>query len=181
MGSTSDLLVLDWCSRDTAAALVQRYHYAKTLPQHLYRIGVWEGGYLIGCVVFARCKPSTLRAHALDDNSCEVIRIALGPHQTPASRILRIAVALLRQRWPELRVIVAHCDPKRGHVGVMYQAAGWTYAGCLSYAGCKPKHCYLKHAGKAETSAASGRTDTPDPIGRCNSDLPAPSSERLTR
>ena len=169
MGSTSDLLVLDWCDRATAAAAVKRYHYARTLPRHLYRIGVWEGGRLVGCLVFGA-------APAAD--ACELQRVALGPHQTPASRLLRIAVALLRRRWPELTCIVAYCDPKRGHIGTMYQAAGWTYTGrdgrgryeylrplTADAARCAAATAepYPQCAGEAETSAVAGRSKTTPP------------------
>lgn len=40
-----------------------------------------------------------------------------------------IAVRLLRRQCPGLRVIVSFADPAEGHVGAIYQAAGWVYLG----------------------------------------------------
>ena len=69
-----------------------------------------------------------LRTHAL----------ALGPHATPTSRIVAIAVRLLRRQSPGLRLIVSYADPEqRGpsgdpHLGILYQALSFQFIGCTN-------------------------------------------------
>ncbi|MGA2835073.1 MAG: DNA methyltransferase [Acidimicrobiales bacterium] len=44
------------------------------------------------------------------------------------SRVLAIVVRHLRQAG-EVRALVSYADPAAGHVGTIYQAAGWSYLG----------------------------------------------------
>lgn len=125
-------LRLDWCSHEAADFAVRHWHYSRSLPPPPHnRVGVWEGGTFIGCVLFARgasaslLKPYNLRA----TEGCELVRVALTTHAAPVSRIVRIAIKLLRQRSPGMRLIVSFADPAEGHVGGIYQAMGWLYAG----------------------------------------------------
>jgi hypothetical protein len=55
--------------------------------------------------------------------------VALGPHQSPTSRIVSIAVRLLRQQSPGLRLIVSYADPEHGHHGGIYAAMNWLFIG----------------------------------------------------
>lgn len=61
---------------------------------------------------------------------CELTRVALGPHATPTSRIVAIALTLLRRRSPGLKAVVSYADPERGHDGRgIYVAGNWLYLG----------------------------------------------------
>ena len=60
---------------------------------------------------------------------CELVRVALRRHRWPVSRMLAIAVRMVKRASPGLRLIVSFADTKQGHHGGIYQAAGWTYAG----------------------------------------------------
>lgn len=61
--------------------------------------------------------------------ACELTRVALTVHQTPVSRIVAVAVKMLRKHSPGLRLIVSYADPNHSHVGGIYQAGGWVYSG----------------------------------------------------
>jgi hypothetical protein len=132
MARTSDLLVLDWCSHDAADYAVRHWHYSRSLPPPPHnRVGVWEGARFIGCVLFARgASAALLKPYGLKlTEGCELVRVALAAHQTPVSRIVRIAITLLRKRSPGLRLIVSFADPAQQHVGAIYQAMNWIYTG----------------------------------------------------
>jgi hypothetical protein len=60
---------------------------------------------------------------------CELVRIALGEHTTPVSRIVAICLRKLVAENPKLRAVVSFADPQAGHVGAVYQAGNWIYAG----------------------------------------------------
>lgn len=126
-------LRLDWCSHEAAKYAVEKWHYSHKLPLgRSLRVGAWEGGQYIGCIVFSHgannnlLKPYGLTAH----QGCELIRIALSPnHAWEVSRIGRIALSFLSKGCPGLQLVVSFADPGHSHHGGIYQAMGWVYAG----------------------------------------------------
>jgi hypothetical protein len=97
----------------------------------LVKVGAWEDGRFVGVVIFSRGASSHLgRQWSLDQTEvCELTRVAFREHQTPISRVLRLAVSMLRSSNPGLRLVVSFADPAHGHHGGIYQAAGWVYTG----------------------------------------------------
>lgn len=125
-------LKLDWCSHAAAKYAVEKWHYSKSLPPPpIVKIGVWEDSEFIGCVLFARgaaqnlLKPYGLKA----TQGGELVRVALSAHKSPVSRIMAIALRMLKKQQPSLRLLVSFADPAQGHNGGIYQATGWIYAG----------------------------------------------------
>jgi hypothetical protein len=125
-------LRLDWVDHKAAKYAVEHWHYSRSLPTPpLVRVGVWENGKYIGVVLFSRGasdaigKPFGLRQTEV----AELTRVALAEHETPVSRIVAVAIRLLRQASPRLRLLVSYADPQQGHIGGLYQAGGWTYIG----------------------------------------------------
>jgi len=131
MSSSGDLR-LAWCSFEAAQFACRRWHYSRSLPAgKLAKIGVWEANAFAGCTLFGRGaarhigRPFQLR----QDEVCELTRVALGPHFTATSRIVAIALRMLRRQSPGLKLVVSYADPAQGHIGVIYQAGGWLYLG----------------------------------------------------
>jgi hypothetical protein len=144
MSSRPDLK-LDWCSHEAAKYAVEHWHYSKTLPTPpLVRVGVWEASRFIGVVLFGRGannnigKPYKLEATEV----CELVRVALDKHEAPVSRIVAIAVRMIRNKQA-LRLCVSYADPSEGHHGGIYQAGNWIYAGKTT-----PDRFYVTHSGK---------------------------------
>jgi hypothetical protein len=131
MSSRPDLR-LDWCSYEAAKYAVEHWHYSRTMPVgKLVRIGAWEDGRFIGCVVFGRGAASNIASpYGLQQTEvCELVRVALDAHATPVSRIIAIAIRMLKRAQPGLRLIVSFADSDQGHHGGIYQAGGWHYTG----------------------------------------------------
>lgn len=127
-------LRLDWCSYAAAKYAVEHWHYTKTMPVgKLVKIGVWEDTQFIGCVIFGLGGGGACngRRYGLMRNfeMAELQRIALRHHQTQVSRIIRIAIAMLKKQSPGLRLLVSYADPMYGHHGGVYQGSGWIYTG----------------------------------------------------
>lgn len=125
-------LKLDWATHKAAKYAVEHWHYSKCLPAGgLVKIGVWEDKSFIGVVIFSRgancnmLKPFQLK----QTEGCELTRIALSKHNTPVSRIMKVALRFLKTNSPELRIIVSYADPEQGHNGGVYQASNWLYTG----------------------------------------------------
>jgi hypothetical protein len=131
MNSTADLH-LDWCSYRAALFACRAWHYTRSLPaSKLVKVGVWEAGTFVGCVIFSRgAAPHIGTPYGLGQAEvCELTRVALREHRAPVSRIVAIALRLLKRQSPGLRLVVSYADPRQGHVGVIYQAGGWLYVG----------------------------------------------------
>jgi hypothetical protein len=124
-------LRLDWCSQEAARYACAKWHYSGSLPTPpVVKIGVWEDGRFIGCVLFSRGATQHIgRPFGLPQTEvAELTRVALAAHAAPVSRIISIAVRLLG-RTAALRLLVSYADPGHHHHGGIYQAAGWFYLG----------------------------------------------------
>lgn len=128
-------LRVDWCSYEAAKYAVTHWHYSRSLPTPPHnRVGVWENNQFIGCVIFGRGSNNNgHKPYKLDMTEfCELTRIALSRHETPVSRIVKLAIAFLKQKSPGIRLIVSYADPNVGHYGGIYQAGNWVYTGKTS-------------------------------------------------
>ncbi len=132
MSGLKPTLRLDWCSHEAAKYAVEHWHYSGSLPAGKnVRIGVWEDETFIGCVIFARGSNKHIgMPYGLNQDMCvELVRVAFQRHRAPVSRILSIACRMASRQSPGLRLIVSFADTGQGHVGTIYQAAGWTFVG----------------------------------------------------
>jgi hypothetical protein len=125
-------LKIDWASHEAAKYACENWHYSKSVPvPPLVKIGAWEEGKYIGCVIFSRGASSNLLSpYGLkQDEGCELTRIALSKHKNTVSRIVKFALMFLKKNSPNLRLIVSFADPQYGHHGGVYQAGNWIYCG----------------------------------------------------
>jgi len=97
----------------------------------LVKIGVWEHGGFIGAIIFGRGANYRIGSpYGLSqDQVCECIRVAMRSHHTPVSRILSLAIALLKKGNPGLRLCISYADDGQGHLGIIYQASNWVFVG----------------------------------------------------
>ena len=128
-------LKLDWASYNAAKFACENWHYSGCLPSSLQKrvaIGAWEDGKFMGVIVFGHgANPMIGSPFNLSINECvELTRIALSPrHKSPVSRIVKIALAMLKKSQPGIRLIVSYADQGQGHHGGIYQAGNWIYIG----------------------------------------------------
>jgi hypothetical protein len=125
-------LKIAWATHEAAKYACENWHYSAVIPVgKLVKVGAWEDGKFIGCVIFGRgannnmLKPFGLNA----DEGCELVRVALKEHQTPVSKILSFAIRFLKKQSPELRLVVSYADADQNHHGGIYQATNWIYDG----------------------------------------------------
>ena len=129
-------LKIDWCSYDAAKYAVRHWHYSRSLPcSKTARLGVWENDKFIGVVVFAWGANRHLAGeYKLKMTECaELSRIALASHSTPVSRILSIAVKMLKREMPGIRLLVSYADLNQRHEGKIYQASNWLFVGTTGH------------------------------------------------
>lgn len=137
-------LKLDWCPYEAAKYAVEHWHYSCCMPaSKTVKIGVWEVGQFVGVVIFSWGSNSRLgQQFGLGmTQCCELTRVALDHrHRTPVSRILTIALAMLKRQSPGLRLVISYADCDQGHHGGIYAAGGWTYLGKVQLGGGTPKY-----------------------------------------
>jgi len=137
-------LRLDWCSHEAAKYAVEHWHYSKCMPVgKTVKIGVWERGVFIGCIIYSRGASPPLfvwteRAlGASNIEACELTRVALNTHEAPVSRMLAISLRMLKQSCPKMRVVVSFADVDENHRGGIYQATNWVYCGLNNVGQCQ--------------------------------------------
>ena len=125
-------LKLDWCNYKMAKYAVQNWHYSKSMPTPPHNlIGVWEYNKFIGVVIFSRGatnnigKPYNLKQSEV----CELTRVALSKHTTPVTRIVSIAIKILKRHNPGIKLIISFADQNQNHKGTIYKAGNWLRAG----------------------------------------------------
>jgi hypothetical protein len=127
-------LRLDWCSFEAAKYAVEHWHYSGSMPGgKRAHIGVWENGKFIGAVIFSLSANQHLgNAFGLTMfQVCELVRVALTKHDTPVTRILSIAIKMIKKNFPGQRLIFSYADTEQGHHGGIYAGSGWLYIGCV--------------------------------------------------
>lgn len=135
-------LRLAFCAHHAALYAVQRWHYSHCLPAgKLVKIGVWEDGEFIGVVIFSRgaCPQAGAQFRLRQTGICELTRVALDKHQTPVSRVISIALRLLKRTNPGLRLVISYADCDQNHLGKIYQAGNWIYLGKSEADGGTPR------------------------------------------
>ena len=138
-------LVLDWIGYQEAKAGIRAWYHRPEMPVgKLVKIGVWEDGEFAGVVLFGMSASDALgRRWGLGTfEVCELARLALRPgHRCQVSRVIRVAVLMLRRHCPGIRAVVTFAEAE--HIGSVYQAAGWIYTGTTS-----PARQYTDRAGR---------------------------------
>jgi hypothetical protein len=95
------------------------------------KVGVWEADAFIGAVIFSHgaSKEIALPFRMTQFEVVELTRVALTTHITPVTRIIAIALRMLKSQSPGVRIVISYADSSHGHVGGIYQGGNWIYAG----------------------------------------------------
>ncbi len=128
-------LKIDWCDFKAAEYACKNWHYSKCMPAgKTVKIGAWEDGKYIGCVIFSRGANSNLGTQfgLSQDKICELTRVALTKHKHFVSEILAKAIKFLKMKCPGMKLIVSYADTEQNHKGGIYQATNWIYLGKTS-------------------------------------------------
>lgn len=125
-------LIVKPCSYQAAKWAVARWYHSPAMPSgKSVSFGAWEDEEFVGVVIYGSgankdlVKPYGLTQFA----GCELTRAAFNSHKAPITQIVAESLRLLRISNPDLRLIVTFVDPEQNHVGGVYQAGNWIYAG----------------------------------------------------
>ncbi len=135
-------LRLDWCSHTAAKYAVEKWHYSHSMPAgKTVKVGVWEDARFIGAIIFSLGSNRHLGREFGPGpfECCELTRVGLDRHRTPVSRILAIALRMLKSQSPGVKAVVSYADCDQSHVGAIYAASGWIYIGMVQLKGGTPR------------------------------------------
>ena len=127
-------LVVAPCSYEAVKFACKNLHYAKSVPAgKLVKHGVWEDSRFIGVIVYGDSPNINMAVpYGLDYTEvCELRRIALTTHKHPITQILKKSLKLLREKNPNLQLVISYADSNYNHLGIIYQAGSWIYEGTI--------------------------------------------------
>lgn len=132
-------LRLDWALYASASFACKNWHYSKSVPAGAsVKIGVWENDIFKGVIIFLYgATPNIAKPYGLTQTQCvELTRVALREHKTPVTRMIAIAIKMLKRLCPGVRLIVSYADKDQNHTGGIYKGGGWIYEGLFNE-GCR--------------------------------------------
>lgn len=130
-----------------AAQIVVAHHYLHRRPPISFAWGWFRDGELLGAVTYGVPASRHLQRSACPSDPDLVLELnRLWVHDCePRNTESRFVSATLRQLPP--RVVVSYADTAHGHVGYIYRALSWRYAGWTDMDRKTPRFDYLPISG----------------------------------
>lgn len=99
----------------------------------LVKIGVWEDSVFVGVLLFGMSNNIYTGEQFGVSNfeACELLRVACGKHKSETTKIISIALKLLKKSQPNIKCVVSYADQNAGHSGIIYRAGNWDYLGLV--------------------------------------------------
>lgn len=120
----------------TAKILLERNHYLHSLPGDTQlTFGVFVGSGLSGVLTLGAGSANgyQLMRGARRQDCATLTRLWLSDDlpKNSESRVVGVVLRALRKHT-DLKFVISYADPTQGHLGIVYQAGGWTYTGLSS-------------------------------------------------
>ena len=150
-------LKVDWCSHAAVKYACTNWHYSRAVPAgSLLKIGAWENGVFIGCVLFSHGANLHIgNPYGMTQfEAVELTRIAMTTHVTPVTQIVSRALRMLKQQCPGVKLVVSFADTDQEHIGGIYQAGNWIYTGL---AGKNTMSAFIIHGKKTHPKTVYSR------------------------
>src|SRR3972149_5758881 len=107
-------LRLDWCSYVAAKYAVENWHYSRRMPKSkLIKIWIWQDEKFKGVIIFGiGVTDKLVSSYGLKNiEECELVRIALKNHETTVSRLISIALKIIKKTNSRIKLVVSFADP----------------------------------------------------------------------
>lgn len=105
------------------------FHYAKAVPTYSIGYSVFENNTWCGVVLFGGGASVNMPAkfNLRNGQYLELNRMALNGKQSSTSKVLSIAIKLIKKECPTVRMLFSYADKGQEHKGIIYQATNWYY------------------------------------------------------
>lgn len=127
-------MILKKASRKAVDYALLNFHYAKTIAPRAH-----DNAYSVfndknewcGVICFGMgATPQIGSPYGLKQGEAiELIRVALNGKQNTTSKVVSVALKLLKKHSPLVKLVVSYADKGQNHYGTIYQATNWYYVG----------------------------------------------------
>ena len=123
---------LEIASKKAINYALMNFHYAKKIAPRAYdsAFSVFnEQNIWCGVICFGLgASPNIHSPFGLNSGEViELIRVALNGKQSSTSKVISIALKLIKKKNPFVKLIVSFADKGQEHVGIIYQATNWFF------------------------------------------------------
>jgi hypothetical protein len=119
-----------------ARGFIILHHYAHTFPASCVRLGAYDpSGELIGVIVYGMpCQPKLAQSIVplLNQGDIYELQRLFVKDCTPKnfeSWFISRTIDWLKENKTQIKMLVSFADPHQGHLGTVYQATNWLFAG----------------------------------------------------
>ena len=106
------------------------FHYAKAVPTYSIGYSVFNNNNeWCGVVLFGGGASVNMptKFNLRSGQYLELNRMALNGKQSSTSKVLSIAIKLIKKECPTVRMLFSYADKGQEHKGIIYQATNWFY------------------------------------------------------
>ena len=105
------------------------FHYAKAVPTYSIGYSVFENNNWCGVVLFGNGASVNMpkKFNLRSGQYLELNRMALNGKQSSTSKVLSIAIKLIKKECPTVKMLFSYADKGQEHKGIIYQATNWCY------------------------------------------------------
>lgn len=134
---------VDFADKSEYEWLLLEHHYAGRVPSISHAVGLYDNGEIIGVVTFGTPASRHVQIGACPENPSLVLELNRlcvldsAPRNTESwfiSRALKMLPA---------RIVVSYADTVHGHMGFVYRAANFNYAGWTDMERKTPRYDYV--------------------------------------
>lgn len=148
------VLTVQSLSATVARTVAEREHYMHRKPVVSHAFGLYAGGELAGVCVFGTPASRHLQMGAFPADPSRVMELnRLWVHDTQPRNTESWFVARCLKLLPSL-MVVSYADTSVGHLGYVYRALNFRYAGWTDMERKTPRYDYIPHGGGAHTREA---------------------------
>lgn len=125
-------------NHETAARMVETYHYAHRVPSIVVAVGMYVDGVLAGCITYGMAA-STKSSKAIcgerhSDVVLELNRLFVFNWAGRNSESWLVGQSYAFIQRPA--ILLSFADTGQNHIGYIYQATNWLYTGLSDSSGC---------------------------------------------
>jgi hypothetical protein len=105
------------------------FHYAKSVPTYSIGYSVFENNNWCGVVLFGGGASVNMpkKFNLKNGQYLELNRMALNGKQFSTSKVISIAIKLIKKECPTVKMLFSYADKAQEHKGIIYQATNWYY------------------------------------------------------
>jgi hypothetical protein len=121
-------------NHETAARIVETYHYAHRVPSITFAVGLFIDGILCGTCTYSTMFTnisSSVCGPDYQSNLLELSRLFIfdWAGRNIESWLIAQSFRLLEIHRPDIKILMSYADSGQNHTGYIYQATNWLYTG----------------------------------------------------